>query len=143
MNDESIEIHMGALIDENRDTTRFYESFFTTEDLLRLYREVLLPFDQGRLAHGSFLCDIAEEFNPDALNLVRNVASKWLAGRSLMTAVSNIQDNQYIANGPSIFNAGPYARGCWTQQRTNRIDQQLMEEYVGTTYREVRFTRIP
>jgi len=78
------------------------------QDTRDLYRNVLIPWAH-QPNRDMYLYRTAKELNPDAFD-VENQLDKWLSGSTLLKLVSSLQDHIHANGGPTVFNAGPYAR---------------------------------
>ena len=141
-----VQVHISALLDgtQGNSVGDVGLQIIPLEDMLAIYNDVLVPWSNSTTT-GSFVSQIAEELNPDALRTAE-ATSKWLSAQTLFKLVSVMQDKQTLSGGPTIFNFGPYARSvamAFSRSRqSNRSSLGYIEDYVKRTYEIKRFTRV-
>ena len=112
--------------------------------MLAVYQDILVPWSNSTNT-GSFVSQIAEELNPDAIRTA-DATSQWLSAQTLFKLVSVFQDRQTVTGGPNVFNFGPYARSAAMSfsrsRQTRRSTLGYIEDYVKRTYEIKRFTRL-
>jgi hypothetical protein len=77
-------------------------------DILRIYRRALVPCLRS-IRHDRFIHRAAYELDPDPFNnRSADIQSLWLTGSTILKYISVLKDDSVEADGPSLYNMGPY-----------------------------------